>query len=107
MNRPPITGEDPAFVQTAPLRDMIRVVEHELAELDRALGPLDYSDISGWHRRRLAETTAMCERIAKATGARITERWDGARVRIAGMGATSTVGAAAALRNWLKKAKSQ
>lgn len=90
---------------TAPLPRMIRVVERELAKLERTLGPLDYADISGWHRRRAAETTAMCERISTATRARFHERWDGARVRIAGLSASSTSGAASALRNSLKKAK--
>jgi hypothetical protein len=90
---------------SAPIHRHIRTVERELSALDRALGPLDYGDISGWHRRRAAETTAMCERLAQSTGARVTERWDGARVRIDGIAATSTTGAASALRNWLKKAK--
>ena len=90
---------------SAPIHRHIRIVERELATLARTLGPFDHADISGGHRRRQAETDAMCERIATRTGARITERYDGARVRIDGIAATSTSGAAAALRNWLKKAK--
>lgn len=90
---------------SAPIRDHIRAVERELAALDRTLGPFDYADIMGWHRRRAEETTATCERITAATGARFSERWDGARVRLDGIAASSTTGAAAALRNWLKRAK--
>lgn len=90
---------------SAPIHRHIRVVERELTTLARTLGPFDYSDVSGWHRRRQAETDAMIERLATETGARFSERYDGARVRLDGIAATSTSGAAAALRNWLKKAK--
>lgn len=50
-----------------------------------------------------ARVTALhrLENAIKAKGGTVEDRWDGARINLFGLRATSTMGLAAASRNWL------
>jgi hypothetical protein len=79
-------------------------VQTVLREADAAVGPFDYSDMSGWHARHRAEMRCAITRLEEAAEAHIDEKWDGARVRICGIASSSTSGVHGALGNWLKAA---
>jgi hypothetical protein len=91
---------------TAPLRNPAQVkqtAQRIRAELEKA-----QADATARYRQGTSEWfslhRALVARIAQALesdlSARITDRFDGARARIHGISATSTMGVAAALQNW-------
>lgn len=69
-----------------------------------AIGPRVDGDREWWDRHRAVMASAAAY-LTAALDARITDRWDGCRVRIAGISATCTAGMAGALSNWLAAAQ--
>lgn len=86
------------------LAEALAVVAPALAEAEAAVGRYA-DDPRGFHRRHRDAMEALSARLSSQLGARIANRWDGARVRIAGVAASSTSGLAGALHNWVKAAK--
>lgn len=82
----------------------IRTVETALAEVERGLG--NYADDpNGYHRRMAAAMKQLARNLGQQVGATVTDRFDGARVRIAGIASTSTSGLNGAFHNWLTAAR--
>ena len=88
----------------ANLSDAIDAVERGLSDADRTCGTYS-DDPSGWHAKHRHAMDCLAIELKADAQARINDRWDGARVRIAGIAASSTSGLARALRNWLKAAR--
>lgn len=89
------------------LPSAIRIVRAALAETgkQRARPPSAGGGITAWHDRHRKAMAALGQDLARQLDARITERWDGARVRICGISASSTSGLSGALQNWLVAAE--
>lgn len=88
------------------LKVAIAEVERALKSAEAEIGPSagQGGDSAHWQRRR--EVMARCgEALAGKLGAKINDRWDGCRVRIAGVTATCTAGMTGALHNWLAAAR--
>lgn len=96
----------PAIVAVVTLEQAIAVVEAELARAEAAVGAYA-EDPSGWHARHRAAMASLADLLEARVGARINSRWDGCRVRIAGVVASSTSGLAGALANWLRAARAK
>lgn len=64
------------------------------------IGPPDCMN-SGWWARRQSRLAVLAARLEGELGARVNDRWDGCRVRIAGLSASSTSGLEQALNNWI------
>lgn len=86
------------------LEQAIDTVEAELEMAERQCGTYA-DDPNNWHARWRVAMHASAERLTDTLGARIDNKWDGARVRICGITATATTGVAGALRNWLIAAR--
>lgn len=71
-----------------------RAVDHAEARLAPHSG-------SGLYDIRRAIMKQVAKSLTDTLGARIKDDWNGARVRIQGVQATSTSGLIGALRNWL------
>lgn len=89
---------------SASLSEDIEVVERELAAATAGLGTYG-DDPRSFHTRHRAAMEGLAAILAEKVGARITSRWDGARVRIGGVSSTSTGGISGALHNWIVAAK--
>lgn len=89
------------------LAETIAEVERELALLreDCAIGEAFSEDWRAWRTRREAAVEQLIPRLVTTVGAVITERWDGASVRIAGVRSTRTGGVVDALNNWVVAAR--
>lgn len=87
------------------LPSAVRIVRAGIGEAERASGPYPGSDAFAWQDRRREAMTALGESLARQLDARITVRWDSARVRICGISSSSTCGLAGALQNWLVAAE--
>lgn len=89
------------------LSEAIAFVEAELAVVTERAAQRMGDDPANWHARRRVEMTALAARIEVRFHARISDRYDGARVRLLGISSTSTMGLAGALRNWLNAARAK
>jgi hypothetical protein len=58
-----------------------------------------------WFDRHRAVMTRVAADLTERLGARITDRWDGAKVKIAGVSSTCTGGLGGALSNWVTAAR--
>lgn len=86
------------------LRKALRLVETlGLAPLGRVWNTRPKSYFGGaydrWNKRRMEAEREVAERLGKE-GAAISSAWDGARIRFAGVSASSTMGLHQALNNW-------
>lgn len=89
-----------ALVEPTSLAEAMRIVSDELAAAEAEVGP--YADNPrGRHELHRAAMVRLAASLSDKLGARCSDRWDGARVRINGVTSTSTMGLANALRNWL------
>lgn len=79
-------------------------IEDRLGSAKRRAGKYS-DDPRGWHARHHTEMQQLAARLTGELGARITDKWNGARVRIGGVTASSTTGIAGALRNWITAAR--
>lgn len=81
-----------------------------VAELERLVGVIDAKieaigdlrvgdDNERWQARRERIAAAFAD-LERDEGAKIRDRWDGSRLRLAGITATSTSGPIGAMRNW-------
>ena len=99
---------DPALspIQAAyvSLAEAIRIVTRELDAAEAEAGSYA-ADPANYHARHRAAIERCAARLAATVGARTTNRWDGARVRILGITSSSTIGTGGALRNWLAAAR--
>lgn len=93
-----------AAVDLAALKKVLDVVEPRLKAAEAELGPPGGYDPGYWERRRRA-MDACAQDLRDQLGARINDKWDGCRVRIAGLHSTSTTGMAGALNNWMTAAR--
>lgn len=92
---------------TVDLKAALATVEAAVkaAEAEQAsIGPRVDGDREWWTRHRAA-MERCAEDLTASVGARINDRWDGCRVRIAGVSSTCTAGMAGALRNWTVAAR--
>lgn len=85
---------------------LIARIEAMLAQAEQAAGTYQ-DDPTGFHARHRAEMTKLAAMLQAEVGSRINDRWDGAKVRIAGIASSSTTGFAGALRNWLRAARAK
>lgn len=92
-----------AITPTVTLPEALRIVTAELAVAEAAAGSCA-DDPLGFHARRREEMERLAARLEEKVAARITDRWDGARVRICGIASTSTTGISGALHNWIAAA---
>jgi hypothetical protein len=86
------------------LDEAMTIVRTELAAAEAACGSF-LDDPGGWHKRHRARMDELATLLSDRVGAAVDQRWDGARVRIGRVSATSTSGLAGALRNWLAAAE--
>lgn len=94
----------PATVRTVTLEQAIAEVEREVAA--EAITTGTYADDpANWHRHNREAMAALGKRLESSVGAKVNDRWDGCKVRIAGVSASSTSGISGALRNWLRSAR--
>lgn len=82
------------------LIECIRYVRDGLAKLPEDTVPSRYSPQSKAAHERLA-----CSIVRNLPKAKITDRWDGCKVSIAGIRASSTSGLHGALTNWIAAAR--
>lgn len=86
------------------LQDAVTKVEAALALAEKEIGPHEPNQSAYWDRRRTA--MAVCaERLRDQLDARITDGFDAARVRIAGVQSSCTAGLTGALQNWIVAAR--
>lgn len=83
---------------------VIDEVEQRLQAAEASCGSYA-DDPGGFHARHRAAMAELAEQLAERFDARISVRWDGCRVTIAGISATSTTGLYGALRNWIRAAR--
>lgn len=94
-----------AAIKSGPaLRAALTEVRRALKAAEAKIGPLPASTFGSersayWERRREVMRQLAAD-LSADLGARIADDWRGARVRLAGVTATSTAGLAGALRNW-------
>jgi len=81
-------------------------IEDRLASAKHRAGRYS-DDPRGWHARHRAEMEQLANRLTSDFDAKISDKWNGARVRIGGVTASSTSGIAGALDNWLRAARSR
>ena len=86
------------------LAAIIETVETGLKSVDAACGTYR-DDPSGWHQRHRAALGELAAQLTETVGAKVNDRWDGAKVRIAGISSSSTSGLGGALSNWLAAAR--
>lgn len=86
------------------LDQIIGVVAQQLHYHEQKVGKYA-DDPATYYQRNRDAMRQLAHYLAGAVNARTTDRWDGARVRIAGITATSTSGVGQALRNWLTAAR--
>lgn len=86
------------------LSSILATVDARLRAAEAACGSFA-DDPENFHARHRAAMAGLAEQLAADVGARITERWDGARVRIGGISSSSTSGLGGALRNWIVAAR--
>lgn len=86
------------------LNKIITTVSAKLRTVDAECG--SYSDDpSGFHLRKREALVTLCTDLSEEFGATFNDRWDGAKVRIAGIPSSSTSGLGGALSNWLIAAR--
>lgn len=83
---------------------VIADVEARLAAVEQEMGPYDHTDRT-WHDRHRRALRLHADILAATFGAKISDRWNGARVSILGIASTSTSGLHGALTNWLAAAR--
>ena len=88
----------------ADLAALADLIEAQLEDACRAAGTYA-DDPENWHRRHRNEMWLLAQRIETQHDGRLRDQWNGARVRIAGVTASSTSGLAGALRNWVSAAR--
>lgn len=86
------------------IEEAIAFVEAGLADAEREAGSYA-DDPDNFHARHRIAMEALAHRVIMQFGGRISTRWDGARVRIAGISSTSTGGLGGAFHNWLTAAR--
>lgn len=86
------------------LNRIILLVESELQQAEKSAGNWS-DDPSSYHRKHRAAMAVVAASLTESVGAKINDRWDGAKVRIAGISASSTSGIRGALQNWLVGAR--
>lgn len=84
---------------TVDLATALTEVEQALAMAEAEIGPRADSDRSWWDRRKVIMDRCAAS-LTESLGASVNDQWDGCRVRIAGVAASSTMGFPQALRNW-------
>lgn len=89
---------------SAALKEALAEVERALKVAEVQIGPREADDREWWKRHR-AVMDRVAENLSARLGARISDRWDGARVRLAGVTATCTAGLSGALQNWMRAAE--
>ena len=82
------------------LAEVERELEHEAADAGSYA-----DDPANWHRVNRERMAALAERLKTNVAARINNRWDGCKIRIAGVSSSSTGGFPGALANWRIAAK--
>lgn len=95
--------KDPAWVER--LHDTVRSVAYLLREFDAKVGTYDASP--DWHARHREASKALAVTLKEAHGASIGDRFDGARVTLAGLSSSSTSGIKGAVQNWLNAARAR
>lgn len=80
-------------------------VEGVLAEAEGELGPRPAFADSAYLARQKAVMDRCAAVLTKRLDARISDRWDGCRVRIAGITATCTAGMPGGFQNWITAAR--
>lgn len=92
-----------------PTERLIVTVEEALRAADAETGPWpdDPRLAADWHRKRSAAFARMADRLAGEEGARFSERGDTSAVNLSGIRASSTMGIGAALKNWLRAARTR
>lgn len=83
------------------LIDCIALIKAEIKKLP----PVDYSNFDACTRRNQAVTDMLKIISARLPKVRISERWNGTIVSIAGVRATCTGGVEGALTNWIAAAR--
>jgi hypothetical protein len=84
----------------------IATVERELEAARKQLPDWDPRDYSrDFFAKRTKVMTALAARLEQEVGAKITDRYDGARCRIGGFSSSSTMGIESAVVNWLYAAR--
>lgn len=90
----------------ADLPSLIAIVELEFANAEKAIPDWDPHDYQrDYFAKQREAMTALAVTLETRAGAKIVERYDGARCRIAGISASSTGGIRQAVRNWLTAAR--
>ena len=92
------------------LQRAVEEVERTLRTAESEIGPLIDTSSASFTEWRARHRTAMelCpSHLGEQLGAKINDRWDGCRVRIAGVSSTCTAGMHGALKNWLRAAKAR
>lgn len=88
------------------LQHAIDQVEKAVAAAEAEIGPREGAGLDWWDRHR--DVMKRCgDDLTERLGARINDRWDGCRIRIAGVSSTCTAGMHGALKNWLRAAKAR
>lgn len=87
------------------LQDALPIVEKALADAEAEIGPAPGFADQAYFARRKAVMDRYATRLRKHLGASINDRWDGCRVRIAGVSSTCTAGMTGALQNWTAAAR--
>jgi len=90
------------------LKSLIEIVSEKLAEIDKAAGPFPAHSgeaIGEWHGKRRVAFAEVAAYLSDIEGARFSEASGSVAVRIAGLRASSAMGAIGALRNWLAAAQ--
>jgi hypothetical protein len=89
-----------------PLPDVIAIVERELAAAKAETADFDRTAYRpDFFARRREAMNALAARLHEEVGAKIVDRYDGARCRIAGFASSSTGGVQGAIQNWLTAAR--
>ncbi|MCC7097299.1 MAG: hypothetical protein IT472_08980 [Thermomonas sp.] len=91
----------------SPPRNVLEVadlVERLIEEADQKVGK--YHDAPDtWHARHNRAMVDIADQLTGGYAAIIRPSWDGARVRMLGIAASSTSGVRQALRNWVAAAR--
>jgi hypothetical protein len=86
------------------LVEAITTVRELLVAAEAAAGRYS-DDPSTWHRRHKDAMQALARRVEQDFAAKVTDRWDAARVRMMGITSTSTSGIGGAIHNWIAAAE--
>lgn len=87
------------------LRHALAFVEGVLEEAEKDIGPAPKFADSTYFSRRKVVMDRCAVVLTDRLGARITDSWNGCRVRIAGLSSSCTAGMSGALQNWLTAAR--